>query len=463
MLALTLVILPSAINLKKEVRKAQAITAGVAAYYKYKMPRTLRGDQVFARCPMPPYIDHPNALETPPMPSMPAEIRMDFLSVLVILAKTKRRVMLMTAGGLALGIILSFVLKPTYTATATILPPQQSTSAAGALLGQGGGLSGAASLGGGMLGLKSPADMYIGILESRTVADNVIATCHLRQRYKTKTLVDTETSLQRHTTFESGKDNLIHLSVKDTDPNAASDIANAYLDQLYDLNSKLETSEASQRISFYDRRLADEKRALSDAEEALRNTQQKTGVIQFGGQAASIINAIAQARAELASRQVALQSMETYATENNPDVIQLRTEIAALKSHVAELEKSQQSVKPGELQIPAGQLPEAALLYERQARELKYHETLFDLLTKQSEAAKLDEAKSAPILQIVDHAIPPDRKSGPSRTLLSLAFAAFGFLLALTWGLVELLIERLRRVPEQAQKLNEICSALRFR
>jgi tyrosine-protein kinase Etk/Wzc len=409
------------------------------------------------------YIYEPNAADAQALQPTVMDSRIDLLAVLVVLAKTKRRVMLMTFGGLAVGIILSLVLKPTYTATAAILPPQQATSAASVLLGQVGGLSGAAGLGGGVFGLKSPGDMYVGILESRTIADNVIAACNLRQRYKTKTLIDAEFILQAHTTFESGKDNLIHLNVKDSNPKMASDIANSYLDQLYVLNSELANGEATQRVRFYDRRLAEERHALSDAEEALRNTQQKTGVIQFNGQAASIINSIAQARAELASRQVALQSMETYATENNPAVIQLQGEIAALKSHVAELEKSEQSVQPGELQIPAGQLPEAALQYQRQARELKYHETLFELLTRQSEAAKLDEAKSVPILQIVDRAVPPDKKSGPSRKLLSLGFAAFGFLLAVGWGFVELLLNRLRQVPEQAQKLDEIRSALGFR
>jgi len=413
---------------------------------------------------MPSYIDDRNAVTTQPLYFTATENRIDLLTLLLILARTKRRVILLTVGGLAVGIVLSLVLRPTFTATATILPPQQSTSSAAALLGQpGGSLSAAAGLGGGVFGLKSPADMYIGILESRTVADNVIAACNLRQRYKTKTLFDTEVALQRHSIFESGKDNLIHLSVKDIDPKVASDIANSYLDQLYDMNSKLEVSEASQRISFYERRLEEEKQALSNAEEALRNIQQKTGVIQFSGQAASIINAIAQARADLARREVALQSAEAYASEENPEVIRLQREIAATKSHVAELEKSQQSMQPGQLQIPGGQLPEAALQYERQARELKVHETLFNLLTRQSEAAKLDEAKSAPILQIVDRAIPPDKKSGPSRKLLALGFGAFGFLLGVSWGLVELYLERLRRVPEQLQKLDEIQTALGFK
>ena len=388
------------------------------------------------------------------------ESRIDLLTVFLVLAKTRRRVTLLTACGLSVGIILGLVLKPTYTATTIIFPPEHSTSTA-TFLGQIASLSGAASFGGGMLGLKSPADMYVGILESRTVADNVIAACNLRQRYKTRTLVDTETALQRNSIFESGKDSLIHLSVRDYDPQVASDIANSYLDQLYSMNSKLETAEATQRVSFYERRLADERIALSDAEEALRNTQQKTDVIQFSGQATSIIDSIVQAQAELADRQVALRSIKTYATENNPEVIQLQREIEALGLHVKELEKGQQSPQSGELQIPAGQLPEAALQYQRRVRELKYHEALFDLLARQSEAAKLDEAKSAPILRIVDHAIPPDKKSGPSRKLLTLGFAAFAFLLALAWGLIDLSLDHLRRVPEQAKKMNEIRDALR--
>jgi tyrosine-protein kinase Etk/Wzc len=419
-------------------------------------------------CPMLSGIDQSNAASSQPFhpdstQSRAVESRIDLLAVVVILAKTKWRVLLLTFGGLATGIALSFILSPVFTATATILPPQQSTSSASALLGQIGVLSGASGFSGGMLGLKSPADMYIGILESRTIADNVIAACDLRQRYKTNTLVDTEATLQRRTAFESGKDNLIHLSVKDQDPKLASSIANSYLDQLYQLNSSLETNEAAQRTRFYDRRLNEEKQALSDAEETLRNTQQKTGVIQLNGQVASIINATAQARATLASREVELQATRTFAAADNPEVIQLQQEIAALKANLAQLERSPQAVQPGELQIPGRQLPQAALDYQRQARELKYHETLFDLLTRQSEAAKLDEAKSAPVLQVVDHAIAPDKKSGPSRKLLTLGFAAFGFLLALTWGLVELYLDHLRSVPEQARKLDDIHSALKFR
>src|ERR1700751_1338149 len=103
------------------------------------------------------------------------------------------------------------------------------------------------------------------------------------------------------------------------------------------------------------------------------------------GKAAGIINAIAQARAQVASREVELQSIRTYATQENPETVRLQEEIAALKSQLASLENNQRAIQPGDIQVPTGQLPEAALQYERQTRELKYHVTLYDLLSRQSE------------------------------------------------------------------------------
>lgn len=407
-------------------------------------------------------LDRPSSLYQPEESfSEPADRRIDFLSALVILAKRRRLLAVCTLGGLILGVILSFVLKPTYTATATILPPQQSTSSAAAFIGQFGSLIGGSGLGGG-LGLKNPADMYIGMLEGHTISDHVIASCNLKDLYKTKYLEDARVMLRRHVTFETGKDNLIHLSVKDGDPNRASQIANSYLDQLYNLNSELATGEAAQRRTFYAQRLAEEKAALSDAEIALRNTQQKTGLIQLSGQAVSIINSIAQARAQLASREVELQSLRTYATQENPDAIRLQEEISALRSNLVNLENSQRAIQPGDIQLPAGQVPEAALQYERQTRELKYHVTLYELLSRQSEAAKLDEAKSAPVIQVVDHATPPDKKSGPPRTLITVGCAFLGLVISSLWCFLCASLERMKLIPEQAQKLNDLKSALRF-
>jgi tyrosine-protein kinase Etk/Wzc len=393
--------------------------------------------------------------------AIPYEETIDSWGVLLVLVSHWRWIASFTVAGIIAGVILSLVLKPTFTAEAIIVPPQQSSSSASALMGQLGmmtGLSGAAGL-----GIKSPADMYIGILQSRTIADNLISRFQLKDLYRARTFVDARAALLRHVKFESGKDNLIHIIVKDGDPRRASDIANGFLDELYKTNAVLVTDEAGQRRLFYDRRLADEKDALERAESELKDTQQKTGLIQLNGQTASIINSIAQARAEVASREVELQSILTYGTPENPDAVRVKEEIASLKAHLANLENSQRTIQPGDIQVPTGQLPEAALQYERQTRELKYHETLYDLLSRQAEAAHLDEVKSAPIIQVVDRAIPPDKKSGPPRTLITLGSAVFGFFFGCLLSLAGALYKRMKGNPEGTKKLNQIRAALGFR
>ena len=177
--------------------------------------------------------------------SPPYEETVDSWGVLLVLVSNWRWIAIFTVVGIIVGVALSLVLKPTFTAEAIIVPPQQSTSSVSSMMGQLGmitGLSGATGL-----GLKSPADMYIGILQSRTIADNVVSRFRLKDLYGTETLVDARATLQKHVKFESGKDSLIHISVKDYDPNRASEIANGFLDELYKTNSLLATSEAGQR------------------------------------------------------------------------------------------------------------------------------------------------------------------------------------------------------------------------
>jgi tyrosine-protein kinase Etk/Wzc len=377
----------------------------------------------------------------------------DMLDILLVLARKWRMIAVVTVVALFVGVILSLLLKPNFTATALILPPQQQQSSASALMGQLGSL---AALGGGAsaLGLKSPADMYVGILQSRTIADAIISQFHLQAIYKRKKMEDTRKELKSHTEFEAAKDGLIHISVTDHDPNRASDIANAYVSELYGMNSNLAITEAAQRRVFFDQQLDGERKALAAAEEDLRATQQRTGLIQLSGQAQVIIQTIAQLRAEIASREVELQAMRTFATDQNPDMTRLAQEIETMRGQLAKLENDQQrQAQPGNIAVPAGRVPEDSLEYARKYREVRYHETLFDLLSRQYEAAKIDEAKSAPIIQVVDHAIPPDKKSGPHGTLISIGLGILGFVLASFWALLEHGFLGMQQAPRYSSKL----------
>jgi len=388
----------------------------------------------------------------------------DFLDAALVLARERRTILTVAlvfmffAGGAAC------LIKPSFTATAIILPPQQQQQSILSAMGsQAGSL---AALGGGAAGIfKNPADLYVGILQSRTIADRLIDNLHLRSVYKVKTLADARAKLEGNSSIEAAKNGLILITVTDHDPNRASDLANGYIDQLHTLNSTLAVTEAAQRRVFFDQELASEKSALSKAEDELKATQLKTGLIQLSGQSQEIIQSIAQVRAEISSREVQIQALKTFATNQNPDTIRVQEEINTLRGQLANLENSQSKIVPGDTNLPAGQVPEATLEYERKLREVHYHDALSELLTNQYEAARIDEAKSAPLIQVIDRAVPPEKKSGPHRALIALAAGLLGFIVACIWILVRNGYRRLRQVPENDVRFQELRQALwpRFR
>lgn len=395
-------------------------------------------------------------------PRADEESSVDILDIVLVLAKNWGRIAIATFASFLLGIFIALYLKPSFTGKAIILPPQQQQSSVAALLGS--TLGSLASFGeGGSSLLKSPADMYIGILKSQTIADELIKQFQLQHVYHQRDLEDTRKALEKHSDFETEKDGLIHISVTDHSAQRASDLTNGYVDALYRMNSTLAITEASQRRLFFGEQVDEEKIALNKAEDDLAATQLKTGMIQMTGQAMLIIETIAQVQAKIASDQVLLQRDLTSATEQNPDVQRLHREIAALQAQLKELQDNQEKLQPGDVVVPAGRVPGEALEYERKLRDVKFHEAFFELLTKQYEAARIDEAKSAPLIQVVDRSIPPDKKSGPPRTLVVLGFTLAGFLCACFCCMVARTLDRIRQNPEQSIKLQRIRAELRVR
>lgn len=346
--------------------------------------------------------------------------------------------------GVLCGVTIAFSMKTVYTATATIMPPQPAQSSLASLMGQLGSLS---ALGGGASSLlKNPADLYVGILQSRTIADAAITQFHLKEHWHEKTMVAARKAVESHSEFESSKDGLIQISVKEHDPKLASDLANFFVDALYRMNSTLAISEASQRRLFFEKQLDEERAALAKAENSLKATQQRTGLITVTGQTELAIRNIAQTRAEISAHQVELQSLRTYASDDNPDVARVQGEIQTLQGQLSRLEDSQGHLVPGDTEIATSQIPAGGLEYTRELREVKYHDTLFDLLSRQYEAARIDEAKSAPVIQVVDRAVAPDQKSGPPRSLIILGCTILAFLLGFAWLFLREHVAMLRAV-----------------
>ncbi len=389
------------------------------------------------------------------------ESGVDVFDLVFVLSDARKRIAIYVLAATIIGALIAMLIKPSFTASALIMPPQQSQSSLTSLLSQLGSL---ASLAGGATSqMKSPADMYIGVLESRTIADHLIDKFHLQSLYKTRTMEDTRTALKKHRKFVAAKDGLIHITVDDHSPQRASDMTNAYVDELYLMNSHLAITEAAQRRVFFDQELANEKNSLTLAEDALKQMEEKTGVIQLSGQAESIIRSISQLRAEIAAREVELQATKTFATEQNPDAMRLQEEINSLRGQLSKLENDPRAAQLGAGNLQAGKVPAVGLEYARRLRDVRFNETLYELLTKQYEAARIDEAKAAPLIQVVDRAVPPDKKSFPPRVWLTLGFGFMGFLLACGVSIAERTLDRMEQVPEYAAKVSRFRRMLRFR
>jgi tyrosine-protein kinase Etk/Wzc len=392
---------------------------------------------------------------------------LSLLDFLVVLVDRKRLIFWITAAFTLMAIPVSLLLPKRYTATVTVLPPQQNSSLGTMLAAQLGsmgsssglsGLGGMAALAGGSLGLKNPNDRYVGMLRSRIVEDAVIQRFALQQEYKRKYLSDARKTFERRADVDgNAKDGMIHISVQDRDPHKAAEMANGYVDEFRRLSQSLAIGEASRRRLFFEQQLEQTKDKLADAEEAMKQTEQSTGLIQLDSQARALIETVASLRAQIAAHEMIIQGMQTYATDQNSQLVQAEQELASLRAQLTKLGGSEQS--SDNLIVPKGLVPEAGLEYLRKIRDVKYYETIFEILARQYELAKLDEAREGEIIQVVDPAVVPDKRSFPKRTYIVLGSFAAGFLIAILAAFASAAMERMERDPESAVKLNRIYSA----
>ena len=251
-----------------------------------------------------------------------AETEISLLDILVLLLERKRFIVRFVLGAFVLAIMVSLLLPVQYEAKTVLLPPAQNSSIGSALMGQLGNLGslGAlASLAGGGLGLKNPADMYVSLLTSRTVEDAMIQRFGLMQEYHEKRMSDTRKEFERRTKAVAGtKDGLIRLSVEDHDPKRAAELANGYVEEFRKLSASLAITEAARRRLFFEQQVQQSKDKFTEAEEAMTKTQQSTGVLEIDSQARSLIESAAILRAQVVAKQVQIEGMRSFATDDNP-------------------------------------------------------------------------------------------------------------------------------------------------
>ncbi len=327
---------------------------------------------------------------------------------------------------------ISLLLPNYYPGVAKILPPQQNQSGAALVLSQ---LGTSAGLQGSAVGLKNPNELYVGMLKSRTVADRLIGRFGLQALYERDTVEDTRRVLAERTIISHGRDGLITIQYEDPERNRAAAVTNGYVEELYKLTQTLAVTEAGQRRLFLDKQLKLTKDALADAEVALKRTQETTGLIRLDEQGRAIIDAVAKLRAQIAAKEVEAGAMRSFATDVNPAYVRLQQEISGLRHELARTEKSNRA-GAGDIFVPTGKVPEAGLEYVRRLREVKYYETVFELLAKQFEIAKIDEARDTSLVQVLDEAVVPERKSRPHRARIVVVSAILALLAAIVWALM---------------------------
>lgn len=355
------------------------------------------------------------------------EEEINLLSLLVVILKRKYFIAGITFACALITAIMSLTITPIYRAETTILPPQQSgSSISSQIASQLGGSSGLISS---TLGLSTANDVYVAMLKSRTAYDYIIDRFGLMEIYEAEFRASARGALAGSVTVESGNNEIISVSVEDEDPQRAAEIANAFIEKLKEMTQTYAVTEASKTRLFFEEQLARVKENLIEAEEAMQGFQEDTGAVKVDEQAAALIESIANLRAQIAAKEVEIKVMKTYAEPRNPDLQKAEETLNGLKEQLQKLEAN--SGDDPDILMPAGSMPEIGVDYTRKLRELKYQESLYELMAKQYEIASVEEARDATIIQVLDRAVAPEIRSKPRRKTMVVLATFIGFFFAI--------------------------------
>lgn len=305
-------------------------------------------------------------------------------------------------GAIALGV--SYLIPPTYTARTLFLPPQQPQSAAASALASLGALSGLA--GGGIGGVKTTADQYVSLMQSVNVQDRLVDRFKLMSEYRSKYRFQARNTLTQSVRITVGKkDGLITVEADGSSPELAADLANAHVSELRRLTGELALTEAQQRRNFFEAELKKTREQLTQAQRDLQQSGFNPGALKVEPRAAA--EAYARVKAEATAAEVKLQTLRRSMAESSTEVQQQQALLGALRSQLSKLESTDRP----EVGDPG---------YIGRYREYKYQESLFELFSRQFEAARLDESREGSLIQVVDPAAPPEYKSKPKRAFMAL-------------------------------------------
>lgn len=401
-----------------------------------------------------------NPTESNSIPPECAEGEINLLDLLLVLLRRKWLIFWITFFAIVVSVTYSLVIPEKFTATARILPPQKPESGISSILSQAGGAFG--GLAAGLLGgAQTSSDLYVGIMKSRTVADVLISKFDLKKLWDKEYLVQVYRELSDITEINVSKDTgIINVSVEEEDPKRAADMANTYVETLNQINKTVNITEGQRKRVFLEKRLEKAKKDLIKAETDLQAFQEKYKIISINEQAKAAIEGAAEIKGEIIAAQTELEVLKKFGTEKQNEAIMLKSKIEELQHQLAKIESGNPTKDGDNFYIPFKELPDLGMRLARLMREAKIQEQVFELLTSQYEMAKIEEAKDMSTIQILDEAVPPDKKSSPRRSLIVIISTIAGFFMAVFLAFVKEAILKVK--TEDPDRYGELVRGIKF-
>ena len=357
------------------------------------------------------------------------------------LVRDSWRLVLWSAGiAIVVFTLISFLVPSRYEAVARLMPPDQSgssTALMSALLARGGDLLG--GMAGDALGVRTPGATVVGILGSRTVQDDIIGQFDLRNVYGKKKYDDARQVLQARTSIsEDKKSGIITIAVQDRSPQRAAGLARAYIDDLNTRVAQLTTSSAHRERVFLEERIEKVKQQLDNATLRLSQFSSANRTMDPQIQGKAMLDSATALQGQLIAAETELSGLRQIYGSENYRVRAASARVGELRSKlrmISGIPGTSGTAKPeGQLYPSLDQLPLLGNTYYELARQAKIEEALYEVLTKQYELAKVQEAKELPSIKILDEPVVPERKSFPPRLLISTAGTMFVICCAMGWA-----------------------------
>ncbi|MBF0224108.1 MAG: hypothetical protein HQK76_01520 [Desulfobacterales bacterium] len=375
------------------------------------------------------------------------EDEINILDILIVLFKRKKMIMCITLWFAMIAAIASGLMTPIYKAETTlIIPPSKTSDMMSGLSGEKASLLRLGGL------TRDDSELYIAIIRNRLILDNIIDRFNLMTLYDTNYRGSVRNKLLNalKTSVDKKSEKLITISVEDKDRKRAADMTNAFVDELKSILKKVSITEASQRRLYFEEQLKNARIELAQAEEEMQGFQEKTGSIKIDDQARAVIEGIAELRAKVAGKEVELKVMKLFATEQNPDLQKVESELKGLRTELKKLESNENE---NDVFMSTEKMPEIGKNYMRTMRELKFKEASYQILLEQYELAKFDESKDFITIQVLDKATPPEKRIKPKRAQMVILSFIIGLFLSIMLAFFMEYFEKASTNPDLKEKL----------